>query len=1066
MSDFPADVSDSTLFARASIEPLTRTFGEKSQLAVAYLEFADPGSCISAYDHKRLTPLIGFVPLPLDGIALLDSIASIDKNGPRLVENYRKAFPDDADDLEKFDAAIGFPETSAPGWLFAACSLALGLNEAEAAEARVPSEEILGLDTFVIEDEGRYCFDSRRLIRSIMSYRIAGASNVVLARSVFASLGHFVADSVSRLLRDWRAEAIICAGDLFADNLILLESVRGELCHIGLPIVDPHEIERPPEAGSALESVPVTLGTRRDRPAITEKPVYATERRALRIEGLVQGVGFRPFVARLARELGLTGFVGNDPTQVFIEVEGDVSALSEFTHRLSDDAPPLALLESIHSTAIPLEGSETFNIAPSHEAHGAITVVGADVAICDDCLEEMNDPGDRRFGHPFITCTNCGPRFTIVKGLPYDRVNTTMAEFPMCEKCQEEYEDPTNRRYHAQPIGCNDCGPTLSWHRTDSATDSTLDSKGNLSSSSSVIDYARRALQLGEIVAIKGIGGYHLACDATSDRAVAALRLRKGRADKPFAVMVANLDQARELAEISPDEASLLESAAGPIVLARTRSDSPLSHLVAPGSPLVGIFLPNSPVHHLLFSAGVPNRAKLLEQSGSKEFSATKAMRPLVMTSGNHSGEPICFKDSDVPSRIEPLVDAVVANNRPIHLPCDDSVVRVVANQVMPIRRSRGYAPLPVRLNATGPNVLAVGAELKNTFCVASGARAWVSQHIGDLENLETLEAFESSIAQFCQLYEITPDIVATDAHPGYLSSSWARRNFSERVVEVYHHHAHVASVMAEHRLDPRQKVIGVVFDGTGFGTDGTIWGGEILVADGADFSRAYHLAASPLPGGDEAVRNPCRAALAQLWAAGTEWRGDLPPVAELGNRERRMLQRQLETGFGCTLSSSMGRLYDAVSSILGIRQHISYEAQAAIELEAVAAEIPKAQARHYSFRIEGDSVDPQPVIRALVEDMRRKIPVGSIAAGFHLAVSEVIIEIAERVRKSTGLATIALSGGVFQNSLLVEQALEGLSQRGFDVLLPKLVPPNDGGLSLGQAFVALSRSQLQNQQP
>lgn len=784
-------------------------------------------------------------------------------------------------------------------------------------------------------------------------------------------------------------------------------------------------------------------------------------RSSLQVAGLVQGVGFRPFVARLASELGLGGFVGNDSARVFLEVEGPVPALDEFCRRLVGEAPPLARIESIQVTSLPPIGTTGFVIVESHEADGAVTVVSPDVAVCAECLAEMADPADRRYGHPFITCTNCGPRFTIVRRLPYDRQNTTMSGFAMCQACRREYENPENRRYHAQPIGCHECGPTLSWRSAGGgeAGLGTLSEPG-LADSASVLAAAQEALRDGAIVAVKGIGGYHLACDATSDAAVGTLRARKNRADKPFAVMVADLDQARALAEISAREAELLESPARPIVLVRSRAGSGLSPLVAPGNPLIGLLLPNAPLHHLLF---VPQGSGPSPGGGTKRDRVSPrpgrlGMGPLVMTSGNRGGEPICFRDGDLERRLGSLVDGALAHDRPIHVPCDDSVVRIVGDKLMAVRRSRGYAPLPVQLPVSGPDVLAVGGELKNTFCVTSGTRAWVSQHIGDLENMETLEAFEASVRQYCDLYRVEPEVVAADAHPGYLASAWARRHNGALLEEVYHHHAHVASVMAEHGVDPERKVIGFAFDGTGYGADGTIWGGEVLVADGTSFVRAFHLREAPLPGGDAGVRHPCRVALAQLWASGIEWPDQLPPVVALGSRERALLVRQLEANVACVPTSSMGRLFDAVSSIVGLRHHISYEAQAAIELEVAAARTPPERACRYAFAVEGDTVDPRPVLSGIVADVGRGVAVGSIAAGFHRAVAAVIVELAERVREATGLMTVALSGGVFQNALLAELAVQSLSRAGFETLLPRLVPPNDGGLALGQAFVALAR--------
>ncbi|MHB1509695.1 MAG: carbamoyltransferase HypF [Acidimicrobiales bacterium] len=773
------------------------------------------------------------------------------------------------------------------------------------------------------------------------------------------------------------------------------------------------------------------------------------ERIHLDIVGVVQGVGFRPYVHRLATELGLDGFVGNDSTRVYVEVEGGGATLEEFARRLVSEAPPLSMIESVTTTAATPTGIHGFSIVASSEVGGATTLVSPDVAVCDDCLVELFDPADRRYGHPFITCTNCGPRFTIICRLPYDRVNTTMAGFPLCPACRSEYEDPADRRYHAQPIGCHQCGPVLSFRLGDQVAERVRDAEGT----AALLVAAGRALRAGAVVAVKGIGGYHLACDATSDAAVGELRARKGRSDKPFAVMVGGLDQADELAYIDESEAQLLSSPARPIVLARSRAGSVLSRLVAPGNPLVGLMLPNAPLHHLLFATPLAAEVRQVARLG-----------PLVMTSGNHGGEPICYRDDDVPRRLGHLADGVLGHDRPIHVPCDDSVVRMVDGDLLPIRRSRGYAPLPVRMAVAARDVLAVGGELKNTFCVTTGNRAWVSQHIGDMENLETMEAFDSAVRQFCDMYRVTPTAVAVDSHPGYLTSAWARRHHPGILFLVQHHHAHVAAVMAEHGVDPGARVIGFAFDGTGYGTDGTMWGGEVLLADAESFTRCYHLRAAPLPGGDAAVRNPSRVALAHLWAAGIPWAPELPPVTATGERELEVLFRQLAAGVACVPTSSMGRLFDAVSSLLGLRHHITYEAQAAIELE-VLAEHPADPVPDYVFDIDGVLIEPKPVLAGIVDDLQGQVDAAAIAAGFHHAVANLVVDLAARVRTSEGASTVVLAGGVFQNALLSRLARRGLVEAGFEVLTHRLVPPNDGGLALGQALIVSHRQRNQRGQ-
>ena len=765
------------------------------------------------------------------------------------------------------------------------------------------------------------------------------------------------------------------------------------------------------------------------------------------VRGVVQGVGFRPFVHRLASELGLSGVVGNDSSRVFIELGGPDATLREFEERLVQEAPPLALIEEVRrceaSDQFDLVPGSGFTIVESERVDGERTFVSPDVALCDACLREMSDPSDRRFAHPFITCTNCGPRFTITRALPYDRPNTTMAGFEMCETCEAEYHDPTDRRFHAQPIGCHDCGPSLTW----------MGSRPDIHMGSSDLDAvgaAALALADGAIVSIKGLGGFHLACDATSDAAVQLLRDRKRRPDKPLAVMVADLEMARELAHVTEREAELLSSAAAPVVLCRARADSPLSPLVAPGNPLVGLVLPYTPVHHLL----------LTDRSGTETPQRAVARRchlgPLVMTSGNLGGEPIAFRDDDAFERLAPLVDGFLTHDRPIHLPCDDSVVRVVSDQLLPIRRARGHAPLPVSLGtpAKAPDVLAVGGELKNTFCVASGGYAWMSQHIGDMENLDTLQAFEASVEQFCDLYDIHPQLVAADTHPAYLSSSWARTNHGDRVVGIQHHHAHVAAVMAEHGLIPSEPVLGVAFDGTGDGQDGTVWGGELLLATATEFERLAHLSSVPMPGGDEAARHPWRAALAHLWAADLEWSDTLPPVGQAGT-ECALVRQQLDRGINAVPTSSMGRFFDALASLIGIRQHVSYEAQAAIELEIAAVRWRERAEPTPTLQFRLD--DPARLVRSVVEHVKAGTPTGALALALHEAIVAGVAFEVRRLCARHGVNTVVLSGGCFQNALLTELLTTSL-EPSLDVRTHHLVPPNDGGLALGQAFIAHHR--------
>jgi hydrogenase maturation protein HypF len=753
-------------------------------------------------------------------------------------------------------------------------------------------------------------------------------------------------------------------------------------------------------------------------------------RHRVRVTGVVQGVGFRPFTHRLARELALDGLVWNDTEGVLAEIEGSPADVEQFERRLVDEPPSLARIRSVRVTAMALTQESGFRILDSRGGGDARTFVAPDVAVCGDCLAELFDPGDRRHRYPFINCTNCGPRFTITISLPYDRPNTTMAGFELCARCEQEYHDPADRRFHAQPVACSVCGPRL-WLEWGTAT---------VEGTEPALRGAHQLLAGDGIVAIKGLGGYHLACDATSARAVSELRRRKGRPDKPLAVMVRDLAAARRVALIDDDEAALLAGPQRPVVLLAKQTPSPLASQVAPANPYVGVILPYTPLHHLLFRpvAGSP----------------WPVPTALVMTSGNLSDEPICFDDGDARDRLGHIADAWLAHDRPIHVPCDDSVVRVEAGEALPVRRSRGYAPLPVELPFAVEPVLAVGGELKNAFCLASGRDAWMSQHIGDMGSHPTRAAFERSIRQFTAMYHVEPVVVAADLHPGYQSRDWAESTCQQPVTLVQHHHAHIAAVMAEHAVAPGERVIGFAFDGTGYGPDGTIWGGEVLVTGYGDYERAAHLRAVPLPGGDAAIRKPYRAALAHLWAAGIDWARDLCPVRAAPTAELDMIGQQLAHGVGCVPTSSMGRLFDAVSALIGLRQQASFEAQAAIELERVATAY-RGPVPRYGFARNGASVDPTPVLSGIVADVRAGRTMGSVAAGFHQAVATFVADTGAALAEETGVGVVALSGGVFQNLLLTRLARAALGDRGLTVFTHRAVPPNDGGLALGQAAVA-----------
>jgi hydrogenase maturation protein HypF len=756
------------------------------------------------------------------------------------------------------------------------------------------------------------------------------------------------------------------------------------------------------------------------------------------VTGVVQGVGFRPFVHRIASELGLAGFVGNDSGAVFLEVQGERARVAEFGHRLRIEAPPLARISAVSITDLAADTAcgREFRIVESRTVAGGTTPIPPDIAVCDDCVGELFDPRDRRYRHPFVTCTNCGPRFTIIRELPYDRPATTMSAFAMCERCAAEYHDPADRRFHAQPIACADCGPMLRFRsetgRVDDGSDAALAA-------------TQRALAAGAVVAVKGIGGYHLACAADDNAAVGALRARKARGAKPFAMLVRDLAVARGYAHVDADEAAVLSSPARPIVLLRrlpANSGAPVADAVAPGSPLLGLMLPYSPIHHLLL-APVPGAAERVPDA-------------LVLTSANRSDEPICFTDDDAAERLPALCDAVLDHNRPIHVPCDDSVVRVIDGRELPIRRSRGYAPLPVDLGRAGPAVLAVGGELKNTFCLADGSRAYMSSHVGDMATWETLRAFERAVGQLTGIRG-EPARLAADLHPGYHTRNWAERHAGERPLDlVQHHHAHVVSLLAEHgRIG--EPVIGVSFDGTGYGCDQTIWGGEILAlgTDSHRFVRAGHLLPVPLPGGDAAVRNPWRMALSQLWMAGIDWTPDLAPVAAATEDELRLTRSQLESGAGCVPCSSVGRLFDAVASLLGVRHRIDYEGQAAIELEALAELALHDRWPSLPLIVRGDGViDPTTMVQTMVAALYAGTRPALLAAAFHEAVADAVATVVGHVAGAVGL--VGLTGGVFQNVLLLRACRTRLQRNGFEVLTHHTVPPNDGGLALGQAAISM----------
>ena len=739
-----------------------------------------------------------------------------------------------------------------------------------------------------------------------------------------------------------------------------------------------------------------------------------TVRTAVRVEGVVQGVGFRPFVYALATGLGLTGLVGNDLDGVFAEVEGPAAAVGEFLRRLERDAPPLARIERVTATAItPRRPAEAGFVIAASDAQTGLrrTLVSADTATCADCLRELGDPADRRCKYPFINCTNCGPRFTIVRDVPYDRPLTTMAPFTMCERCAAEYHDPADRRFHAQPVCCPACGPRLALN--DDSDDP--------------LQAAAELLRHGQILAVKGLGGYHLAADAACEQAVAALRARKHREDKPFAVMAADLAAAAELAEVDAAAAALLTSPARPIVLLPKRPGAAVAIATAPGNRQLGVMLPYTPLHHLLLAA---------------------VARPIVLTSGNVSDEPIVYRDAQARETLKDIADAFLTHDRAIHVRTDDSVARTFRGRPMLLRRSRGYVPEPLAVATGFPRpVLACGAELKNTFCLARGRHAFVSHHIGDLENAETLRSFTEGIEHFRRLFDIDPQVVAHDLHPEYLSTKYALELDDVDLQPVQHHHAHIASCLADN--GEAGPVIGVAFDGTGYGADGTIWGGEFLAAGLAGFERGGHLAPVPMPGGAAAIRQP--------WRMAAAYTGD-PEVARRHPDQWSAVVAMAAKGINSPLTSSAGRLFDAAAALLGVRDAINYEGQAAVELEQLA---DPGEAGVYPARVEaGDPfrICGSDLLHAVIEDRTARVPAPVIAARFHHGVAALIEAGCLLMRERHDLATVALSGGVFQNLLLLRATVGRLEARGFRVLLHSRVPCNDGGISLGQALIAANR--------
>ncbi len=775
----------------------------------------------------------------------------------------------------------------------------------------------------------------------------------------------------------------------------------------------------------------------------------------IHITGIVQGVGFRPFVFTQAVQKGLTGWVCNTSAGVDIEVNGEPVDISLFIQTLKSETPPLARIDSMDVQQIPHKAYDTFEIIHSIAISDAFQPISPDISICSDCLQELFDPQDRRYRYPFINCTNCGPRLTIIEDIPYDRPKTTMREFTMCPDCLAEYNDPANRRFHAQPIACPRCGPQvwLEYNFHDKKAHKQV-SRGD-----DAIGDVQKLLLSGKIVAIKGLGGFHLACDATNPKAVAELRHRKLRVDKPFALMMADTETVEKHCLLTDADRELLESRQRPIVLLSRKVTSSIAAEVAPQQNTLGVMLPYTPLHYLIFA---PTEGKKSYAGRHKSF----AMPPLVMTSGNISEEPIAIDNEEALERLTSLADAYLMHDRRIRTRCDDSVIRTFHEEPFPIRRSRGYAPFPVYLSTKAPPLLATGGELKNAFCITHDRYAFLSHHIGDMENVETYQSFLDGITHYESLFRVKPEAIAYDLHPNYLATRYALERAEREGLPsfgVQHHHAHIASCMAEHSLPASQPVIGIAFDGTGYGEDGSIWGGEFLLVDYKSFKRISHMKYIPLPGGDASIRKPARIALAYLWANGLDWDPELPPVAALCAEERSILKSQLELKINTPLTSSMGRFFDAVASLCGIRQVVNYEAQAAIEFEALA---DPDESGEYGFILEPNKnqdsalsqINPSPLIEQVINDLNNGTVLSKISARFHNTLSRIVYAVSDQIRKDYGVDQVVLSGGVWQNLTLLHRTYSLLTSKKFKVYVHRQVPANDGGLALGQAVVAINR--------
>ena len=794
----------------------------------------------------------------------------------------------------------------------------------------------------------------------------------------------------------------------------------------------------------------------------------------IQITGIVQGVGFRPFVYEYARKYNLSGWVRNTSAGVDIQVEGTSLNINNFMDAITNRLPPLAMVIDMTTIPVRTENFDDFVIIRSQPIKDAFQPISPDTSICKDCIKELNDPKDRRYKYPFINCTNCGPRYTIIEDIPYDRPFTTMAPFEMCDECQSEYNNPKDRRFHAQPIACPNCGPHI-WLEYSTKS-------GGIKSTGKTEVILKETLSLlnqGKIIAVKGLGGFHFACDAMNYEAVEKLRIRKLRVEKPFAVMMRDLETVNKHCYLNEFERTLLGTQQKPIVILNLRCSSTLASNISPNQKTAGVMLPYTPLHHLLFN--------------DREFAVGNKLQPsvLVMTSANLSDEPITIDNREAKEHLDTIADAFLMHDRSIKTRCDDSVFRVFLDSSQttkssshgfsgehassdrkvlndqnsfsyPVRRSRGYTPFPLIMSQDTPSILAVGAELKNTFCITRDGLAFVSHHIGDLENYDTLRSFTESITHYEKLFRISPKYIAHDFHPDYLSTRYAKKRTELDhlpLIGVQHHHAHMASCMAENKISGDNPTIGIIFDGSGYGLDGNIWGGEVLLSINNEFKHIAQLKYTALPGGDLAIKNPYRTAIAYLWQEKIDYLSDLPCFNDLSSDEYQIITSQLEKGINSPLTSSIGRLFDAVASICGVRNSVNYEAQAAIELETIA---DKTVQSSYNLKLEKLSeiirIDPSPLINAVVEDVINQIDRSIISARFHNALVETILKLCHQIRETHHCSDVVLSGGVWQNMFLLEKTVKILKNNHFDVFIHHHLPPNDGCISFGQAIISANK--------